>query len=280
MSWAISPWPRTGGGGGTATPDAAAATRDTAPVGRLEGRRALITGATGGLGLEIVHAFTKEGASLVLAARSTERLRTLESGESHVLAFDIADADAVRAGVDRAAELLGGLDTLVHAAAIDCDWAPVGEMSVETWDETVATNLSGAFYVCRAVLPHLVAAGGGSIVTLTSVAAYRVWPHDAAYSASKAGVDMLTRTIAVEYGKHGVRANAISPGVIDGGMTDEVEDTSERARLAGLHAIPRLGLVEEVAEAAVWLASDASAFTTGSVLRVDGGFLDYSSSGG
>lgn len=265
---------------GAAAPDASALTRDTAPVGRLEGRRALITGATGGLGAEIADAFAKEGASLVLAARSAERLRTLESGGSHVLAFDIADADAVQAGVDRAADLLGGLDTLVHAAAIDCDWAPVGEMSLETWDETVATNLSGAFYVCRAALPHLVAAGAGSIVTLTSVAAYRVWPHDAAYSASKAGVDMLTRTIAVEYGKHRVRANAISPGVIDGGMTDEVEDASERARLAGLHAIPRLGLVEEVAEAAVWLASDASAFTTGSVLRVDGGFLDYSSSGG
>jgi NAD(P)-dependent dehydrogenase (short-subunit alcohol dehydrogenase family) len=91
---------------------------------------------------------------------------------------------------------------------------------------------------------------------------------------------MLTRTIAVEYGSHGVRANCISPGVIDGGMTDEVGDEGERERLARLHAIPRLGLVEEVAEAAVWLASDASSFTSGSVLRVDGAFLDYSSSGG
>jgi 3-oxoacyl-[acyl-carrier protein] reductase len=153
-------------------------------------------------------------------------------------------------------------------------------MTVETWDSTVQTNLSGTFYVCRAALPHLVAAGSSSIVTMTSVAAYRVWPSDAAYSASKAGVDMLTRTIAVEYGEQGVRANCISPGVVDAGMTDLVENAAERARLARMHALPRLGLAEEVAEAAVWLASDASSFTTGSVLRVDGGFLDYSSSGG
>lgn len=249
-------------------------------MGRLEGRRALITGASGGLGSAIARSFAGEGARLVLAGRSADRLAQLESPGAETLAFDVADPRAAHEGVDRAVELLGGLDCLVAAAAVDCEWAPVGDMTVETWDETIRTNLSGTFYVCRAALPHLVAAGGGSIVTLTSVAAYRVWPHDAAYNASKAGVDMLTRTIAVEYGEHGIRANCISPGVIDGGMTDAVQDGDERARLARMHAIPRLGLVEEVAEAAVWLASDASSFTSGSVLRVDGAFLDYSSSGG
>lgn len=243
---------------------------------RLDGRRALITGASGGLGAAVARAFASAGARVVLAGRRLEPLRTLaeELRGAEALELDVSDAASASAGVARAAELLGGLDTLVGAAAVDCDWAPVAEMSVETWDETVTTNLSGMFYVCRAAIPHLVAAGGGSIVTLTSVAGYKVWPHDAAYSVSKAGVDMLTRTIAVEYGSHGIRANCISPGVIDGGMTDEVTDPEERARLAALHAIPRLGLVEEVAEAAVWLASDASSFTSGSVLRVDGAFLD------
>ena len=259
-------------------PAARLSKRDTARVGRLEGRRALITGASRGLGAAIARSFADEGASLVLAGSREFRLTEITDGET--IAFDVTDAEAVQAGVDRAAELLEGLDCLVHAAGVDCEWAPVGEMTVETWDETVQTNLSGTFYVCRAALPYLVAAGGGSIVTLTSVAAYRVWPHDAAYSASKAGVDMLTRTIAVEYGSQGVRANCIAPGVIDGGMTDEIEDGGDRERLAQSHAIPRLGLVEEVAEAAIWLASDASSFTSGSVLRVDGGFLDYSSSGG
>ena len=253
---------------------------DTPRVPRLDGRRALITGASGGLGAAIARAFAEDGARLVVAGRREDRLASVAPAGAETLVFDVADARSVEEGVDRAAGLLGGLDCLVAAAAVDCEWAPVGEMTVDTWDETVQTNLSGTFYVCRAALPHLVAAGGGSIVTLTSVAAYRVWPHDVAYSASKAGVDMLTRTIAVEYGDRGVRANCISPGVIDGGMTDEVRDDAERRRLARSHAIPRLGLVEEVAEAAVWLASDASSFTSGSVLRVDGAFLDYSSSGG
>lgn len=240
----------------------------------------MITGASGGLGSEIARAFAAEGARLALASRDDARLALAATIGAEDVEFDVADAASTRRGVDRAAELLGGLDCVVAAAGVDCEWAPVGEMSVETWDDTVRTNLSGTFYVCRAALPHLVAAGGGSIITLTSVAAYRVWPHDAAYSASKAGVDMLTRTIAVEYGDQGIRANCISPGVIDAGMTDLIEDENERARLARMHALPRLGLAEEVAEAAVWLASDASSFTSGSVLRVDGGFLDYSSSGG
>lgn len=246
-----------------------------ARMGQLDGCRALITGASGGLGAGIARAFAREGARVVLAGRSEERLLALASELAvDLVAFDVSDAGATAGAVDRAAGSLGGLDALVAAAAVDCDWAPVGEMTVETWDETVATNLSGVFYTCRAALPHLVAAGGGSIVALTSVAAYQVWPHDAAYSASKAGVDMLVRTIAVEYGPSGVRANCVSPGVIDGGMTDEITDPEERARLVAMHAIPRLGLVEEVAEAAVWLTSGASSFTSGSVLRVDGAFLD------
>jgi 3-oxoacyl-[acyl-carrier protein] reductase len=245
-------------------------------VGRLEGRRALITGASGGLGASIARAFSAEGARLVVAGRRSEVLDKLVADVegASALTFDVADAAAAGAGVDRAAEALGGLDTLVCAAAIDCDWAPVGELSVETWDETLATNLSGAFYVCRAALPHLVSAGDSAIVNVTSVAGYTVWPEDAAYAVSKAGLDLLTRTIAVEYGSRGVRANCVSPGVIDAGMTDAISDAAERARLADLHPIPRLGLAAEVAEAAVWLASDASSFTTGSTVRVDGGFLD------
>lgn len=245
-------------------------------MGRLEGRRALITGASGGIGAEIARAFSAEGARLVLAGRRSEPLDELAGGleRASAVALDVADAESAQEGVDRAAELLDGLDTLVNAAAVDCDWAPVGELSVESWDETIATNLSGAFYVCRAALPHLVAAGDASIVNLTSVAGYTVWPDDAAYAVSKAGLDLLTRTIAVEYGARGVRANCVSPGVIDAGMTDDISDPAERARLAESHPIPRLGLAEEVAEAVVWLASPASSFTTGSVVRVDGGFLD------
>jgi NAD(P)-dependent dehydrogenase (short-subunit alcohol dehydrogenase family) len=116
-----------------------------------------------------------------------------------------------------------------------------GEMQLAEWDRTIAVNLSGTFYVCRAALPHLVAAAGGAIVNLTSVAGFRAWPEDVAYNASKAGVELLTRTIAVEYGKHGVRANCLAPGVIDAGMTDAITQPEERARLVAQHPLGRLG---------------------------------------
>ena len=161
---------------------------------------------------------------------------------------------------------------MVNAAAVDCVWEPVGDMPVQSWDETIAVNLSGTFYVCRAALPLIVEAGGGSIVNLTSVAGLRAWALDSAYNASKAGVEMLTRTIAIEYGPRGVRANCLAPGVIDAGMTDSVTKPSDRQELVRLHPLGRMGSAEEVAEAAVWLCTAAS-FTTGTTLAVDGGFL-------
>jgi NAD(P)-dependent dehydrogenase (short-subunit alcohol dehydrogenase family) len=246
----------------------------TEPKPRLAGRRALVTGASRGIGEAIARLFAAEGARVALLARDGERLRVLAEELGSVPApADISHADEVAAAVAEAARALGGLDALVNAAAVDCEWKPTAELSVESWDETVAVNLSGTFYVCRAALPLLVAAGGGAIVNLTSVAAHRVWPEDVAYGASKAGVEMLTRTVAVEYAPHGIRANALAPGVIDAGMTDLVEDEQERSELAAASLLGRLGRADEVAEAALWLASDASAFVTGTTLVVDGGFL-------
>ena len=181
------------------------------------------------------------------------------------------DAGAVAERVAEAHARLGGLDVVVNAAAIDTGWAKAAEMSLEIWDDTIATNLSGTYYVCRAALPLM--GKGGSIVNITSVAGLRAWAEDAAYNASKAGVELLTRTIAVEYATLGIRANCLAPGVIDGGLTDVVTSDAERAQLVAMHPVARMGRIEEVAEAAVWLASDASSFTTGSTLRVDGGFL-------
>ena len=244
--------------------------------GRLGGRRALVTGATGGLGSAVAHAFSREGARLALLARDEERLHGLRAalGDEHAaLTADVGSWSDVERAVGEAARGLGGLDAVVNAAAIDTSWAPVGELPVDEWDRAIDVNLSGTFYVCRAALPHLVEAGGGSIVNLTSVAGLRAWAEDAAYNASKAGVELLTRTIAVEYGPHGVRANCLAPGVIDAGMTDLVTDPGERRELVAKHSLGRLGLADEVAEAVVWLASDGSSFTTGATLTVDGGFL-------
>jgi NAD(P)-dependent dehydrogenase (short-subunit alcohol dehydrogenase family) len=242
--------------------------------GRLAGRRALVTGATGGLGRAVALAFSREGARLALLARDRERLDALGDeleGEPTTVVADVGSWDEAERGVAEAAAALGGFEAVVNAAAIDTSWKPVGELPVEEWDRAIAVNLSGTFYVCRAALPHL--DEGGAIVNFTSVAGIRAWAEDAAYNASKAGVELLTRTIAVEYGPRGVRANCIAPGVIDAGMTDLVDDAGERQALVAKHPLGRLGLAEEVAEAVVWLASDGSSFTTGATLTVDGGFL-------
>ena len=233
-----------------------------------------MTGATGGLGRAVALAFSREGARLALLARDRERLDALADeleGEPTTVAADVGSWDEAERGVAEAAAALGGFEAVVNAAAIDTSWKPVGELPVEEWDRAIAVNLSGTFYVCRAALPHL--ERGGAIVNFTSVAGLRAWAEDAAYNASKAGVELLTRTIAVEYGPRGVRANCIAPGVIDAGMTDLVVDADERRTLVAKHPLGRFGFAEEVAEAVVWLASDGSSFTTGATLSVDGGFL-------
>jgi NAD(P)-dependent dehydrogenase (short-subunit alcohol dehydrogenase family) len=240
----------------------------------------LVTGAGGGLGGAIARALVREGGTVTLVGRSLERVQAVADdlererpGAVTAASLDVRDAARVLELVRSAHDAMGGLDLVVNAAAIDTGWAPAGEMKLEAWDETIATNLSGTYYVCRAALPLLVAGGGGSIVNVTSVAGLKAWAEDAAYNATKAGVTLLTRTIALEYGARGVRANCLAPGVIDGGLTDMVTDPADRDKLVSMHPMGRMGTTAEVAEAAVWLASDASTFTTGSTLCVDGGFL-------
>jgi NAD(P)-dependent dehydrogenase (short-subunit alcohol dehydrogenase family) len=247
--------------------------------GRLQGGRAFITGAGGGLTAEIAHAFAREGALLVLAGKTLARVARVadeivaSGGSAHAVSLDVQDAAAVAEHVSAAHARLGGLDIVVNGAAIDTGWALAAAMDLDVWDRTISTNLSGTYYVCRAAIPLMVAGGGGTIVNITSVAGHKAWAEDVAYNASKAGVSQMTKTIAVEYAAAGIRANCIAPGVIDAGLTDTVTDSADREMLVAMHPMARMGTVAEVAEAAVWLASDASSFTTGSTIAVDGGFL-------
>jgi 3-oxoacyl-[acyl-carrier protein] reductase len=251
----------------------------TSSEGLLAGRRAVITGAGGGLCAAVARAFASQGSDVALVGRRRETVEPVADAcralgvRASALVCDVGESAQVTEAVEAAAGALGGLDTVVNGAAIDTGWAPAGDMSLEIWDDTIRINLNGTYYICRAALPHLINAGGGAIVNFTSVAGHKAWATDAAYNASKAGVDILTRTIAVEYAGRGIRANCIAPGVIDAGLTDTVTDASEREELVALHPMARMGTVDEVAEAVVWLASDRASFTTGSTLRVDGGFL-------
>jgi NAD(P)-dependent dehydrogenase (short-subunit alcohol dehydrogenase family) len=222
-----------------------------------------------------------EGACLGLVARGRENLESLSheiqqaGGRATVIVADCSDSGQAAAAMDEAQRLLGRLDCLVNAAGIHPQWARIGDQPVESWDRTLAVNLSGTFYTCRAALPMMVSHGGGSLVNVTSVAGFRAWDLVGPYNVSKAGVEMLTRTIAHEYAPYGIRANCVAPGVIEAGITDSVLARSPELRetLISMHPMGRLGLAEEVAEATVWLASDASSFTTGASLAVDGGFL-------
>jgi 3-oxoacyl-[acyl-carrier protein] reductase len=247
--------------------------------GRLQGGRAFITGAGGGLTAEIARAFAREGALLVLAGKTLARVARVadeivaSGGSAHAVSLDVRDAAAVAEHVNATHARLGGLDIVVNGAAIDTGWALAAAMDLDIWDRTISTNLSGTYYVCRAAIPLMVAGGGGRIVNITSVAGHKAWAEDVAYNASKAGVSQMTKTIAVEYAAAGVRANCIAPGVIDAGLTDTVTEPADRELLVAMHPMARMGTVAEVAEAAVWLASDASSFTTGSTIAVDGGFL-------
>ena len=234
-----------------------------------------MTGAGGGLVAAIARAFTAEAAVQVLAGRTLERVEAVASGleRTEAVQLDVADSAAVEAAVGAAHERMGGLDVVVNGAAIDTGWAPSADMELGVWDATIAINLSGTYYTCRAAIPLMAAGGGGSIVNITSVAGHKAWAEDVAYNASKAGVHQMTKTMAVEYATQGIRANCLAPGVIDGGLTDIVTDDADRDMLVKMHPMMRMGTTDEVAEAAVWLASDASSFTTGWTLAVDGGFL-------
>jgi NAD(P)-dependent dehydrogenase (short-subunit alcohol dehydrogenase family) len=245
-------------------------------TGRLDGKRVFLTGAGGGLVAAIARAYAAEGATQVLAGRTLERVQEVagELDAAEAVQLDVSDASAVQAAVEAAHGRMGGLDAVVNGAAIDTGWAPSADMELEVWDSTIAINLSGTYYVCRAAIPLMVGdGGGGAILNITSVAGHKAWAEDVAYNASKAGVRQMTKTIAVEYATQGIRANCLAPGVIDGGLTDVVTDDADREMLVKMHPMMRMGTTAEVAEAAIWLASDASSFTTGWTLAVDGGFL-------
>jgi NAD(P)-dependent dehydrogenase (short-subunit alcohol dehydrogenase family) len=180
--------------------------------------------------------------------------------------------------VDGAAEALGGLDCVVSNAGIDVsDWVPVHEWDVEAFDEILRVNLRGPFLVAKYALPHLLAAGGGSIVHMSSVCAITVWAGDCGYDISKAGLNMLSDHIAVEYGPRGVRSNTLMPGVIETELHRSVMDSMEggaemEAELLTKHPIGRFGQAEEVADACVLLCADEAGFMTGANISIDGGY--------
>ncbi|MEP0709764.1 SDR family oxidoreductase [Parvibaculum sp.] len=245
----------------------------------LEGKIAVVTGASSGIGRAAAKLFAREGARLVVTARRASELDALvaeingEGGEAIALAGDIADDATPPALTELAMTSFGGLDIAFNNAGTLGEMAPAAEISLAGWRETMDINLTSAFACARYQLPAMLERGGGSIVfTSTFVGHVLGFPGMAAYAAAKAGIVGLARVIAAEYGPQGIRANAMLVGGTDTPMGRIVAGTPEaRSFVASLHALKRIADPDEIARAALFLASDQAGFVTGSAFSVEGG---------
>jgi len=246
---------------------------------RLQGELALVTGSTSGIGAAIATRFAAEGASVVVTGRNHDRANfvvatiTAGGGIAHSVLADVGDESECARLVAESAARLGGLTVLVNnavASTVDEADGAVADLTTAAWDASLRVNLSAPMWLCRAAIPLLRAAGHGSIVNISTRQAERASRGYAAYIASKAGLNGLTRAIAVDEARHGIRCNTVSPGYVINERRDAEITPERRERLEAMH-LTRLGQADDVAYACVYLASRESDFLTGVNLPLDGG---------
>lgn len=242
---------------------------------QLENKVAIVTGGASGIGKAIVELFIKEGAKVVIADLNEDLgiklSESLGDGTTFVKADSSSPEDNKKL-VDTAVEKFGALHIAVNNAGIGGDAAIVGDYSLESWKKVIDINLNGVFFGMHYQLPEIEKVGG-SIINMASILGLVGFANSSAYVAAKHGVVGLTKTAGWEYGTRGVRINAIGPGFISTPLIDNNLDKDTLTYLETQHAMQRLGKPEEVAELALWLASNKSSFVTGSYYPVDGGYL-------
>ena len=247
----------------------------------LTGKVVWVTGAGKGLGRAIARSLSDAGATVVLSARTAGDLDELaatlraEGREAHVQPLDVADAAAVRDATQRVAEATGRIDGLVNCAGISPSFTRSEDLDDASWTQVIGVNLSGTFHCCREVGRLMLQAGGGSIANISSVHARSGAARIAAYTASKGGVEALTRTLAVEWADRGVRVNTIAPGYFETDLSAPLLGSRHAEGIVAKIPMGRVGDAAELGGAAVYLMSDASRYATGSTLTVDGGWTAW-----
>ncbi|HEY1031785.1 MAG TPA: glucose 1-dehydrogenase [Flavipsychrobacter sp.] len=245
----------------------------------LNNKVAIVTGAGSGIGKAIAKLYASEGAKVVVSdidekgGNETVVAIKQSGGDAVFIKADTSKPEDNQKLVDEAIKQYGALHIAVNNAGIGGPLKPVAEYPIDGWDKVIAINLSGVFYGMHYQIPAMVAAGGGAIVNIASILGKVGTPHASGYVAAKHGVIGLTETAAIEYAQQKIRINAIGPGYIKTPLVEKSLSEEAMKALVGLHPIGRLGESEEVAELALWLASDKASFVTGSYYNVDGGYL-------
>jgi NAD(P)-dependent dehydrogenase (short-subunit alcohol dehydrogenase family) len=251
----------------------------TASACDLSGRRALVVGASRGIGAAIAHGFARAGADVALAARSIEALQQRQAeiaatGRRAVaIPLDLSDERSVEAGVTRAVAELGGLDIAVNSGGISPIFKRAETISVAEWDQIFTVNTRGAFLLCRAAGRHLLEQGRGVVILVSSIHEEVGTERLAAYAASKGALRMLARVLALEWAPRGVRVNVLAPGYVATELTAGIQaNPGLLSRIEEATPLGRMATPEEIAGAAVFMASDAAGYMTGTTLALDGGW--------
>jgi 3-oxoacyl-[acyl-carrier protein] reductase len=246
---------------------------------RLNGKIALVTGGARGIGFAVSKALAREGAQVIIAdrdlagAKSAADTIQAAGGRSEAMMVDVADPASVTDLVQKLVQANGRIDILINNAGVGGK-TPFLETTLEEWQRIIDINLTGAFFVAQSVAKEMVKSGGGKIVNIASLSGQRGGNGRAAYGAAKAGLELLTKVMAVELAQYRINVNNIAPGAIETEMARYAHDAATRAAYTYLIPMSRYGTPEEIADAAVFLSSDESRYVHGHTLNVDGGFRE------